>query len=55
MISHQNIIANVEQSLYMRQLKTESPSSYVEPDPNEEERWLGIQYFSMQMHMLTVQ
>lgn len=40
MISHQNIIANVEQSLYMRQLQTEEASSYQEP--TDEERWLGF-------------
>ena len=40
MISHQNIIANVEQSLFMRNLRTASASSYEKP--TFDERWLGF-------------
>ena len=37
MISHQNVIANAEQSIYMRDLK----QSY-KPDSRPQERWLGF-------------
>ncbi|KAF2448522.1 acetyl-CoA synthetase-like protein [Karstenula rhodostoma CBS 690.94] len=39
MISHQNVIANTEQSLFMRDLEQPYPSS---SSPRPEERWLGF-------------
>ncbi|KAI9726036.1 MAG: hypothetical protein M1828_002044 [Chrysothrix sp. TS-e1954] len=43
MITHQNVIANVTQSLYMRRLQNESTSS-LQPTANNgrDERWLGF-------------
>ncbi|KAB8360696.1 hypothetical protein FH972_024433 [Carpinus fangiana] len=41
-ISAYNIIANVEQSLYMRRLRSDDPSSLVPADTLPPERWLGF-------------
>jgi acyl-CoA synthetase (AMP-forming)/AMP-acid ligase II len=44
MISHQNIIANVSQSIYMRDLSQPYTASQSNPNPSSrpEERWLGF-------------
>ncbi|KAK5003756.1 hypothetical protein LTR28_009779, partial [Elasticomyces elasticus] len=42
MISHQNVIANVEQSLFMRDLEQPYHPSQPNPQPKPAERWLGF-------------